>query len=227
MGVVAHNHSIEMVVWITAQGKGSMIQSRDADGWMPLYECVYKRGEGTVAAAKWLIEHGADVSAETNDNNNIFCGACYSMPTEFIKYLRPLVPPEHLTKATEKGTPMMSAFQSQMLPTLQHLILIGMPVRPQDFSEAYPKVTNFRPIRARLLAWLDAEHCTRKNFTALILGCRVHNSRDLPPAQRSLLIKLRGSNTTDVRVKLADYLGVRVKAEAARIAAARAVVVAL
>ena len=38
---------------------------------------------------------------------------------------------------------------------------------------------------------------------------------------------MRGSKIVEARVKLAGYLGVRMKAEAARIAAARAVVAAL
>ena len=87
--------------------------------------------------------------------------------------------------------------------------------------------TAYLPTRNALLAWLNAEHATRRTFTTLILGYSVHGPRDLPPAQRSQLLKLRGTGIVEARIKLAGYLGVRVKTEASRIAAARAVVAAV
>jgi len=98
-----------------------------------------------------------------------------------------------------------------------------VPVRREDFPANDTLWTNLLPTQTALFAWLDAEHATRRTFTTLILGCGVHGPRDLPPAQRSQLRKLRSSGLLEARIKLAGYLGVRVKAEASRIAAARAV----
>ena len=135
------------------------------------------------------------------------------------------MPPEHLTQADNTDTtPMKYALWTKNLATLQHLVLVGAPVRPQDCPRY---ATNLLPTRNALLVWLHAEHTLRHTFTALILGCGVHGSHDVPPAHRSQLIKLRSSGLVEARMKLAGYLGVRVGAEAARVEAARAVVAAL
>ena len=85
-----------------------MINSRDEDGCTPLYMII--RFAEDVAAATWLIEHGADVGAVDDDNCTIFATARSCMTTEFVKYLNPLVPPKHLTQANDSGnTPVMYA----------------------------------------------------------------------------------------------------------------------
>ena len=91
----------------------------------------------------------------------------------------------------------------------------GAPVRAEDMP-AERHGTDLLPTRNALLAWLNAEHATCHTFTTLILGCGVHGSHDVPPAQRSQLLKLRGSGIVEARMKVAGYLGVRVKAEAGR-----------
>ena len=88
-------------------------------------------------------------------------------------------------------------------------------------------VFRYRTTLNALIGRIETEHALHKMFTELILGCGVHGSRDAPPAQRSQLLKLRGTGIVEARMKLAGYLGVKVKAEAARVAAARTVVAAL
>jgi len=80
------------------------------------------------AAAKWLIDHGADVSAVTDDRVTIFSMACGMMTTAFLKLLTHLVPREHFTQEDNFGdTPMKVALCGKKLITLQHLILTGVP----------------------------------------------------------------------------------------------------
>ena len=116
--------------------------------------------------------------------------ACGAFSTELIKRLIPLVPPEHLTLEAEGNghTPIKRAFEENH-GTLHHLILIliGVPLHPQDIHPA--KCDGYGPsllpARARLLAWLNSQIALRHTFTTLILGCGVHGSHDVPPAQRS------------------------------------------
>ena len=87
---------------------------------------------------------------------------------------------------------------------MQMLILRGHPVYSQMFSSRV-----YLPRAAELLAWVEAELATRHSFITLILGCGVYGSDDLPPAQRSQLMKLRGSGNADARMRIARCLGVR------------------
>ena len=69
-----------MLIWITSQGKGGMIDSCDKYGCTPLASDICFEAAG---AATWLIEHGADVGALTNYGHPIFAKACYNMTTDF------------------------------------------------------------------------------------------------------------------------------------------------
>jgi len=55
---------------------------------------------------------------------------------------------------------------------------------------------------------LNVARLYRQTFIALVLGCGVQGSHDLPPAQRSQLMKLRGSGNTEARMRIARCLGV-------------------
>ena len=50
-----------------------------------------------------------------------------------------------------------------------------------------------------------------------MLGCGVHASHELPPAQRNELMKLRGNGNTDARMRIARCLGVPTGAEVRRL----------
>ena len=60
-------------------------------------------------------------------------------------------------------------------------------------------------------------------YICLVLGCGIHASRDLAPAQRSQLMKLRGDGNTDARVRIARCLGVCTGVELGRLRRAAAV----
>ena len=129
-----------------------------------------------------------------------------------------MVPPAHLAMADgNDNTPMGRAFKyngHHRVPIVQLLVLRGAPARPKDFPSRVADGTHFTSMsvtdhRRTLLAWADAELATRRTYVALVLGCGVHASRDLPPAQRSQLMKLRGNGHTDARMRIARCLGVR------------------
>ena len=165
-------------------------------------------------AAIWLIEHGASTSFITPKD---FAHACRYMTTEFVEYLIRIVPPEHPplrlprfclealfandenngisdTRDNGGGSPMYNALLGDKVTTLLHLILIGVPARPQDFPASgivrwrtppFPTRGGHFPrslldTRAELLALLDAECALHRTFIALILGCGVHARRHAP-----------------------------------------------
>ena len=70
---------------------------------------------------------------------------------------------------------------------------------------------------------LNVSRLYRQTFIALVLGCGVQGSHDLPPAQRSQLMKLRGSGNTEARMRIARCLGVRTGVEVGRLRRAAAV----
>ena len=144
------------------------------------------------------------------------------MTTEFVEYLIRIVPPEHPplrlprfclealfaddenngisdTQDNGGGSPMYNALLGDKVTTLLHLILIGVPARPQDFPASgrvrwrapwphgaflggqgghFPR--SLLETRAELLALLDAECALHTTFIALILGCGVHARRHAP-----------------------------------------------
>jgi hypothetical protein len=62
------------------------------------------------------------------------------------------------------------------------------------------------------LANLRATAADHVNFVKTVLGCGVHGTgHDLPPTQRSPLLKLRGDINTEARLCIAECLGVQVK----------------
>ena len=197
-------------------------------------------------AAIWLIEHGASTSfIQPKD----FAHACRYMTTEFVEYLIRIVPPEHPplclprfcldenngisdTEDNGGGSPMYNALLGDKVTTLLHLILIGVPARPQDFPASgivrWRRGSSPRSLletRAELLASLDAECALRRTFIALSLGCGVHARGHAPlsadgPLRRSNRVvksthatprttenhlpKLRGSRIVRVRQMLGE-----------------------
>ena len=74
--------------------------------------------------------------------------------------------------------------------------------------EAWLRVAEEKSKLANLRA-IAADHV---NFVNTVLRCGVHGTgHGLPPAQRSPLLKLRGDNKTEARLRIAEYLGVQVK----------------
>ena len=75
-------------------------------------------------------------------------------------------------------------------------------------DEAWLRVAEEKSKLANLRA-IAADHV---NFVNTVLRCGVHGTgHGLPPAQRSPLLKLRGDNKTEARLRIAEYLGVQVK----------------
>ena len=104
------------------------------------------------------------------------------------------------------------------------LVLRGAPARPCDSDSAilgpdygYESTIADRVQHSarlgRLLRWADDELETYHNFYRVVIGGGVHGDRDVAPAQRSQLLKLRGDGNTDVRMRIARALGVRVGEE--------------
>ena len=112
------------------------------------------------------------------------------------------------------------------------LVLRGAPARPCDSDSAilgpdygYESTIADRVQHSarlgRLLrwaddeleTWADDELETYHNFYRVVIGGGVHGDRDVAPAQRSQLLKLRGDGNTDVRMRIARALGVRVGEE--------------
>ena len=94
---------------------------------------------------------------------------------------------------------------------VKFLILRGAPVRVQDFPITINRQQQHH--RGLLMNWVKAELANHRTFVALVLGCGVHGCRDVQPAQRSKLLKLRGDGNTDARMRIAKCLGVRTGSE--------------
>lgn len=130
------------------------------------------------------------------------------------------VPPEHLGLPSKYDqTPMNEAWFRDTrhgMPIVKLLVLRGVLVRPQDFRN--PSLSGILRERIEgLIEWANADLAIRDTFLELVLGCGVHGGRDLPPARRSQLMKLRGDGNTDARQRIASCLGVRVGVEVGRL----------
>ena len=168
----------------------------------PLQTALTCAREGT---ARWLIAHGADIKAEDgfHDGDTVFDYACRNMSFAFVNDLADMLPPEYLTQQMHMCK----------IPTVRMLVLRGVPVREADFVGCNRTTS----CRRELLAWANAELAPHRTYIGLVIGCGVHASRDLPPAQRSPLMKLRGDVNTDARMRIARCLGVRTGAELGRV----------
>ena len=209
--LVAQAGRTDVLRWLEDKGLLDMINDRDRGGDTPLIKALNRATEG---AARWLIEHGADITAvDDYYQATAFHVACNRMSFAFVQDLADKVPPGHLTQADKYGmSPMRAAAArssaSDGLRIVSMLVLRGVPVPDWVF-------VNGR--RRKLRAWANAELAIHRTYVALVIGCGVHASRDLPPAQRSQLMKLRGDSNTDARMRIARCLGVRTGAELGRV----------
>ena len=103
----------------------------------------------------------------------------------------------------------------QHLPTAQHLILLGAQVRPQDF----PPCSN--DTRRQLMAWTDDHLARHHTFFSVVLTAIHDDGSHTAAGQTNRLAHL--SRIRQLRVGLAEYLGIRLGAEHAALAAASAV----
>ena len=116
----------------------------------------------------------------------------------------------------------MQMNQHDPISIIQLLVLKGAPVlshefnirvltcvgKRRDFGGLKTAALVYMAHRKALLAWAKGELSTHTTYFALILGCGVHASFYLPPAQRNQLMKLRGDGQTDARIRIARCLGV-------------------
>lgn len=119
---------------------------------------------------------------------------------------------------------MFGAECDEAFSIIQMLVLRGAPLRLDGVARLFYhgyESRRFDLLINSLLARIDAELHTTRTFVALVLGCGVHASHDLPPAQRCQLMKLRGDGNTDARQRIARCLGVRTsRAELTRLQSA-------
>ena len=220
--------------WLEAQGVSDGKNATDDRGRTPLHYLVAidcdtlpDRFPAYEETALWMIANGADVKTVDMQQRTVFAYACTYMSFAVARELADKVPPEHLTMPGENGfTPIKLAFsytKRDAMPITQMLILRGVPVLLQDFflRQSVPydldKLIKQRNLANQLASWAMSEVATRDTFLALVLGCGIHGSRDVAPAQRSQLLNLRGDGNTDVRMRIAGYLGVRLGEEAGRL----------
>ena len=84
------------------------------------------------------------------------------------------------------------------------------------------RLTSHHHYNASQQAWITSELDRHRIFVFEVLGCGVHGNRDVPPAQRSPLIALRGDGNTEVRMRIARALGVPLGAYLGRLRGAAA-----
>jgi len=201
----------DMCRWLKAKGPTDLINRPDNDGRTPLMWLIF--GGSSERMATWLMNHGADIAAMDNWEGTIFNLACRAMSFRFIRRLAEKVPPEHLAMPSKyDNTPMGIANLCNVenrVEIVKLLVLRGAPVRPKDFAERRPC--------AELLAWADDELALHQTYMSIVLGGVVHGNRDVAPAQRSQLRKLRGDGNVGARMRIAKCLGVRVGPELGRI----------
>lgn len=144
------------------------------------------------------------------------------MSTPFVELLAAAVPTSHLVLAHKDHgcSPMRSAVQGNKTGNLRLLMLKGVPLCPQDLPLSYAKEGDRLELRRSLLVWLENELHVRYIWDSLVLGSGLSRHHPLPDENQ--LSKLRGMRNTEVRMRLAGYIGVRIGAEMGRIRRAHA-----
>ena len=107
----------------------------------------------------------------------------------------------------------------QDLCTAQHLILLGAQVRPVDFLASHIE------IRQQLMAWANAHLVRHRTFVSCVLPAIHDDGSHTAENQTNWLTRLAGLR--ELRVCVAEYLGVRVGAEHRALASAMAVCLAM
>lgn len=196
----------------------SAVDRQDGDGRTPLFVALeHPYSERCRQAATWLVEHGADTTITTRDGYTIFNEACYGMPTEFVKWLvtprcgGKCVPEIHLTHSDGDGhTPMKSTILGCKPRTTHTLILMGVPVLVADIPSGNDLTGKISRTIQSLVEWLRMDVAVYQCFVQVVLGSGVYGTtpRDVPPAHRSQLWKLRSGGNWRLRELIANYLGV-------------------
>ena len=112
-------------------------------------------------------------------------------------------------------TPFKIAVVKSALRTAQHLILLGAQVRPADFPASHLEM------HQQLMAWTDdhlARHCA---FVFTVLAAIHDDGSRTAEGQTNWLAHFAGLR--ELRVSLAEYLGIRVGPEYAALVNAMAV----
>ena len=100
---------------------------------------------------------------------------------------------------------MHHAVLKRHLPTAQHLILLGAQVRPLDFPASRTE------IRQQLMAWTDDHLARHHTFVYTVLPAIHDDGSHTAENQTNWLTHLAGLH--ELRVSVAEYLGIRVGAE--------------
>ena len=104
------------------------------------------------------------------------------------------------------------AIDNQDLTTAQHFVLLGAHIRPVDFPASHIE------IRQQLMAWAD-DHLTRhRTFVSTVLPAIHDDGSHSAVNQTNWLTHLAGLR--ELRVRVAEYLGIRDGAEHAALVGA-------
>jgi len=193
-------------------------------GRTPLLVAMLSQEEKT---ARWLMRNGANLAAADDKGFTIFSWACACSSPALVEELASMVPPGHLTQENDEGAGTATRRESPLfrathcgvvddgVEIVRMLTLRGVPLRREDFEVAETQGPSDIEVCRQLLYWVQGELELHATFRSVVLGCGVHGSDDLPPAQRSSLRKLRGIGGASERI--AQYVGVRVGVDLQRL----------
>ena len=117
--------------------------------------------------------------------------------------------------STGGRTPLkLAVVTKRHLPTAQHLILLGAQVRPEDFPASLIE------FRRQLMAWADDHLAQHRAFVYTVLAAVHDDGSHSAEGQTNWLAHLAGLR--EQRMRVAEYLGIRIGAEHAALAAAAA-----
>mmetsp|Transcript_7811 Transcript_7811/g.14199 ORF Transcript_7811/g.14199 Transcript_7811/m.14199 type:complete len:255 (+) Transcript_7811:3-767(+) len=223
----------DICAWLKEKGSSDLINVPDTRGKSPLFWSVFYN---RIDTALWMIAHGADPCIITADQHaTIFAAACQYCTPNFVAELASRVPGHIALTDASDLSPMNYALLGNKVPTMKLLVLLGVPIRRQDFPSSIPGFVAFDLLEPRneLRAWVEEEVDVYTVFTTLVLGCGVHHCdakqkqtkrrHSMAGATTCPLASLRGGALTEVRMILAACLGVRTSAaEIRRLRCARA-----
>jgi len=215
----------DMCAWLKQKGSSDLMNVPDTGGFSPLFWSVFYN---RIDTALWMIAHGADPCIITaNQNATILAIACqYSSPS-FVAELASRVPGHIALTDAQDLSPMHYALLGNKVSTMKLLVLLGVPIRRQDFPSSIPGFVAFDLLEPRneLRSWVEDEVRVHNVFVTLVLGCGVHHRDDKQKQKQTKrrysttgtnpscqLAKLRSGALTEVRMLLAACLGVRTSA---------------
>ena len=140
------------------------------------------------------VPTSADLSTTSEERTTIFSLSCTLLSSGFVRDIVDKVPKEHWTMPDKNGwTPLFvaSIFNPVHRQGISRLLTLrGVPVLHDDFRGGEDR-PDYLEYRRQLLRWAQDELALHHTFWALVLGCGVHGSRDVPPPRRSPLLKIR------------------------------------